>query len=172
MTDFSRPKDGMTVKEILSEWLQDNGYDGLVDVRSGCGCTIHGLQSCGRIDRSSCVCGYKVDHPDDPGDFMMAVTRNKYTSSNCSSPDQVEEVVAHPSHYCTGPIESIDAIHSDLGDEGFLDFCLGTISRYKTRCGKKPGNTVGMDVRKIRQYCDFILEKLPDSILKSTRESR
>lgn len=171
MTNTSRPKDGTIVQDIVTDWLKDNGYDGLVNADYECGCTPDKFAFCECVDRS-CTCAYRVDHPDDPGGFMLAVSRDKFNSSVCMPSDKLEPVVAHPSHYCSGPIESIDAIHSALGDLGFLDFCLGLIGKYYYRCGKKPDNTVEMDVRKIKQYCDFILEKLPDSILKSTRESR
>lgn len=164
MTNHIRPKDGTNVRKIVAEWLLDNEYDGLVNTKMECGCTIEKLGSCVRID-GDCRCAYRVNHLDDPGTYTLALHQDIPVT-------KTQDMITHPDHYCSGPIESIDAIHSALGDEGFLDFCLGTMSRYNTRCGKKPGNTVELDVRKIRQYCDFILEKLPASILKSTRESR
>ena len=41
-----------------------------------------------------------------------------------------------PSHYA-GEREVIDLIRDAMTDEGFADFCLGNVIKYKKRAGKK-----------------------------------
>lgn len=36
----------MTVREIVAEWLKNNGYDGLMSTWSGCACLIDDLAPC------------------------------------------------------------------------------------------------------------------------------
>jgi len=50
----------MTVKEIVRQWLQDHGYDGLCS--DFCGCVFSDLMPCGE-DASGCQAGYKVPCP-------------------------------------------------------------------------------------------------------------
>lgn len=46
---------GKTVKEILTEYLKANGFDGLyID---DCGCTVDDIAPCGHID-NNCTPGY------------------------------------------------------------------------------------------------------------------
>jgi len=51
----------------------------------------------------------------------------------------VHDPVNHPSHYTRGAVESIDAIKSALGDEGFIDFCIGNCMKYTFRWRHKNG---------------------------------
>ena len=50
----------MNIKEIIKVWLQENGYDGLVDQDGECGCEIADLMPC---DEPSpyCMAGHKKE---------------------------------------------------------------------------------------------------------------
>ena len=50
----------MDVKEILSTWLKDHGFDGLAG--DDCGCFVDDLIACGE-DPSNCEPGYKCGCP-------------------------------------------------------------------------------------------------------------
>jgi hypothetical protein len=53
----------MTVRDIMTEWLRDHGYDGLCG--EGCGCTLDNLMICDCEDALRCVPGYKILCPPD-----------------------------------------------------------------------------------------------------------
>ena len=57
--------------------------------------------------------------------------------------------VVHPSHYTRGAVEAIDAIKSALGDEGFVDYCIGNTMKYTFRWRHKNGLE---DLRKAAFY--------------------
>jgi hypothetical protein len=45
-----------TVREIVDEWLRDNGYDGLAG--DDCGCIVGDLFPCESCDARTCVAGH------------------------------------------------------------------------------------------------------------------
>lgn len=47
-----------TVKEIVKEYLIANGYDGLINVDTECGCGVDALEPCGEMN-SECQAAYK-----------------------------------------------------------------------------------------------------------------
>jgi len=51
----------MNVKEIVKQYLEQNGYDGLAG--EGCCCLKNDLFLCG-IDGSDCVAGHKIVYGD------------------------------------------------------------------------------------------------------------
>lgn len=60
----------MKVKEIIIEWLKNNGYDGLYDPGE-CGCLIGDLFPCGG-DCFDCLPGYKnTPNPNSGYDFTV-----------------------------------------------------------------------------------------------------
>ena len=65
---------------------------------------------------------------------------------------QTDDPVNHPSHYCSGDIECIDAIASALGHDGIIDFCRGNAIKYLWRAGRK--GDMGEDLRKAAWYCE------------------
>lgn len=69
-----------------------------------------------------------------------------------------KDVVNSPSHYIQGNIECIDAIHSALGDEGFIAFCRGNAMKYTWRAGLKGDRAV--DLAKADWYLNKIKEVL------------
>lgn len=60
-------KDGTSVKQIVAGWLDQNGYEGLVNVEAECGCSKSDLFVCGDCQAGECVCAYKGKSPD--GEF-------------------------------------------------------------------------------------------------------
>jgi hypothetical protein len=48
----------MEVSEIVARWLEENGYDGLVDQDSECGCQISDLMPC-EMPCQTCRAGHK-----------------------------------------------------------------------------------------------------------------
>jgi hypothetical protein len=51
----------------------------------------------------------------------------------------------NPSHYRTGSMECIDLIREQLGDDGFLAYCLGNRMKYVYRAGYKPDSKTCME---------------------------
>lgn len=64
-----------------------------------------------------------------------------------------EKEITHPSHYTDGKIEVINYIL----DKG-MDFCSGNVIKYISRAGKKKGCDRLTDLKKARQYIDFLIE--------------
>jgi len=50
----------MTVIEIVREYLEKNGFDGLFNEQGECACELNDLAPCGEIG-VDCEAGYKVD---------------------------------------------------------------------------------------------------------------
>ena len=48
----------MTVYDILKKWMKDNGYDGLCNHDSECGCSLDDFFCCGEVC-SECEPAYK-----------------------------------------------------------------------------------------------------------------
>ena len=65
---------------------------------------------------------------------------------------QTNDPVDHPSHYCAGDIECIDAIASALGHDGLIAFCRGSAIKYLWRAGLK--GDIEEDLRKAAWYCE------------------
>lgn len=63
----------MNVREILVEYLESNGFDGLV-CSGECGCDISDLIPC-ENNQSACEPGYRI--PDKTGEFDYLITTKK-----------------------------------------------------------------------------------------------
>jgi len=59
MTDNDTPKT-LTVRDILTAWLTEHGYQGLCGEE--CGCPIGDLAPCDNL--TDCLPGYSCDHSD------------------------------------------------------------------------------------------------------------
>ena len=56
-----------TVKEIVKQWLEANGFDGLFHVEGSCGCLVDRVSAfmpCDEPD-GGCTAGYKIDYKAD-----------------------------------------------------------------------------------------------------------
>lgn len=69
-------KDGTSVKQIIAEWLDQNGYDGLCNPEAECGCSKSDLFPCGCYQAGECVCAYKGKSPDGEFDEWFYVNQN------------------------------------------------------------------------------------------------
>ena len=69
--------------------------------------------------------------------------------------------VKHPSHYCKGGIECIDAIKAAISDinDPYEAYCTGNIIKYAWRWSAKNGVE---DLDKLIQYAEFIKEYRKD----------
>ena len=65
--------------------------------------------------------------------------------------------VKHPSHYCKGGMECINAIKAAVSDiaDPFEAYCTGNIIKYIWRWNDKNGVE---DLNKAKQYADIIIE--------------
>ena len=63
--------------------------------------------------------------------------------------------VEHPSHYCRGGIECIDAIEASLGKDEFTGFLRGNIIKYVWRYKDKNGLE---DLKKAQWYLNKLIE--------------
>ena len=80
------------------------------------------------------------------------VNQGKWRYTIRENNKQTDDPVNHPSHYCSGDIECIDAISSALGHDGIIDFCRGNAIKYLWRAGLK--GDMGEDLRKAAWYCE------------------
>jgi hypothetical protein len=80
------------------------------------------------------------------------VKQGKWSYTIKDNNKQTDDPVNHPSHYCAGDIECIDAISSALGHDGLIAFCRGNAIKYLWRAGLK--GDMGEDLRKAAWYCE------------------
>lgn len=69
---------------------------------------------------------------------------------------QNNDKIKHPSHYCSGGIETIDFIKAKLGEELFFGYCVGNVLKYLSRAGKKD-DTVE-DLKKAEVYLGWAVK--------------
>lgn len=83
----------------------------------------------------------------------------------------LHDPVNHPSHYCQGGIECIDAIEAALGREGFIAFLRGQVIKYQWRLGHK--DSPKQDNAKAIWYCNKLAEVLNQTaIAKQCEEAK
>ena len=71
--------------------------------------------------------------------------------------DTAPDLVNHPPHYTQGKVETIDAIESAVGPEGFEGYLVGNVLKYLSRYKHKNGLE---DLRKAEWYlCKLIKTK-------------
>lgn len=63
------------------------------------------------------------------------------------------DMINHPPHYTTYPVEVIDMIRAVLGPEGFKAYCFGNEIKYRMRAGLK--DSVQQDIDKAMKYKEF-----------------
>ena len=71
------------------------------------------------------------------------------------TPNLVEDIVNHPSHYETGKFECFDVMREIYGDDFMKHFCIGNAFKYMYRFPRKNGVE---DVRKAKRYLEIFLE--------------
>jgi hypothetical protein len=60
----------MNCAEIIKEYLEKNGYDGLFNVDGECGCEINNLNPCGEC-LADCEPGYKHEDKSGEHDWLI-----------------------------------------------------------------------------------------------------
>ena len=68
--------------------------------------------------------------------------------------EEQQDAVNHPQHYCMGRIETIEAIESALGKDGFRAYCAGNVLKYVWRYRYKGGKE---SLEKARWYLDRLI---------------
>jgi len=66
----------MELIDIVKDWLEDNGFNGLFHDSGECACKIDDLMPCGG-PCLECEAGYVVSATDDEGEEGFRVSRNK-----------------------------------------------------------------------------------------------
>ena len=84
--------------------------------------------------------------------LFEVVTTDKMTKPNIND---ILDNVEHPSHYCRGGIECIDAIEASLGKDEFTGFLRGNIIKYVWRYKDKNGLE---DLKKAQWYLNKLIE--------------
>ena len=84
--------------------------------------------------------------------LFEVVTEDEMTKSNIND---ILDNVEHPSHYCRGGIECIDAIEASLGKDEFTGFLRGNIIKYIWRYKDKNGLE---DLKKAQWYLNKLIE--------------
>lgn len=87
-----------------------------------------------------------------PVALFEVVTTDKMTKPNIND---ILDNVEHPSHYCRGGIECIDAIEASLGKDEFTGFLRGNIIKYVWRYKDKNGLE---DLKKAQWYLNKLIE--------------
>ncbi|MEG0835300.1 MAG: DUF3310 domain-containing protein [Christensenellaceae bacterium] len=67
-----------------------------------------------------------------------------------------EDKINYPAHYTSGKIESIEAIESSVGKEGFEAYCTGNAIKYLWRWKHKGGVE---DLKKAEWYLKKLISK-------------
>lgn len=88
---------------------------------------------------------------------IPAIYTGNFSRVKSVSTESQTDPVNSPSHYTQGKIESIDAIESALGAEGFKGFLAGNAMKYVHRYRHKNGIE---DVKKARWYIDRLIKTL------------
>ena len=84
--------------------------------------------------------------------LFEVVTIDEMTKPNIND---ILDNVEHPSHYCRGGIECIDAIEASLGKDEFTGFLRGNIIKYVWRYKDKNGLE---DLKKAQWYLNKLIE--------------
>ena len=75
---------GVSCAVMVREYLEKNGYDGLVEYDGECGCSLDDLMPCGHESAIDCEAGHKIDCPDTCGegcDFHIVSGKRQTESS-------------------------------------------------------------------------------------------
>jgi len=60
-----------TIKEMIREYLEKNGYDGLSCPWAECGCEINDLMPCDGPEKDECFAGHRVEDPTGEVDYLI-----------------------------------------------------------------------------------------------------
>lgn len=74
----------------------------------------------------------------------------------------INDPVNNPSHYNYGNIQCLDAIQSQLGEDGFIAFLRGTIAKYNWRLLHKDNPL--QDAKKMEFYIKRLINELESKV--------
>ena len=111
---------------------------------------------------TDCKYEFVEEKPDFP--CMVCVCGNRYESAVAAADKQQEppkqaDAVNHPSHYCNGGVECIDAIKASMETLEFRGYCKGNILKYIWRYGNKGGLE---DLKKARWYLERLITEISE----------
>lgn len=66
----------MEIREIVKDWLEENGYTGLCDTYGECACTLDDLMFCD-CPAITCKAGYITEEIGDDGEKGFRIQRSK-----------------------------------------------------------------------------------------------
>lgn len=90
MSDESKPKRKIVdVGEIVAEYLEAHGYDGLCDEDNECGCLLEDLAPCGEV-RMGCQAGWRVPCDPTDGDFYITTERQNRQHERALDVERIE----------------------------------------------------------------------------------
>ena len=72
-----------------------------------------------------------------------------------TTPVKFDDVVNHPSHYCTGKYECIEVMTEVFGKKAIQDFCRCNAFKYLYRSDRKNGIE---DIKKARWYINKFID--------------
>lgn len=141
------------VPEIIRVHPTGTGDHGSIDVTTGDGLTRYAVQQVlGKSLRNVSVeelakLGLKPSQPEPPptgnGDLVTAASDDPVGFQNA------------PIRYLAKGRETIDRIRDELGDDGFVAFCIGNAMKYEDRAGLK--GDAESDLLKARWYRAMVL---------------
>ena len=73
----------MNTVQIIRQWLNENGYDGLFNADLPCGCNLDDFMPCGGEHNVGCKAAYKQVCKHNPETFCMVL--KKGIEPNCSN---------------------------------------------------------------------------------------
>lgn len=91
--------------------------------------------------------------------FIGSNARYSATTDNVTYVNFSNDVINHPSYYC-GKIETVDYIRDKLTKEGFIGYCVGNVTKYLSRAGKK-GDALE-DFEKAYVYLGWAIDRMKE----------
>jgi len=77
----------MTIREIITEHLKANGFDGLCNPYGDCGCLLGDLMPCDEPDVDECQPGYKGPPTPDGGTWAVYLAKQADYARSVTLPD-------------------------------------------------------------------------------------
>lgn len=83
--NLQNEEEKMTIIEIVKQYLEANGFDGLVQPDAECGCDLSDLQPCSE-NFAECRPAYKHPDPTGEGDWVMHERNDWVPNLNSTTP--------------------------------------------------------------------------------------
>ncbi|EPZ3525206.1 DUF3310 domain-containing protein [Listeria monocytogenes] len=109
------------------------------------------------IEKTNYFNTYEPIKCDLPSEKESRVIKQEAFDALVKPQHRMNDEISQPSHYTSGGIEPIEFIQSHN-----MNFEKGNVIKYVTRAGKKEGQNEVKDLKKARQYLDFLIGKLEE----------